>query len=271
MNYDTYYQICKETYAGTINDFSSVEKFYEDPVRVFPENMLGSEYTQAVDSLSIGVKADFDSFVDCNDDGIMVKHTNMWKYREQICQLSDIITPYLEENRFGCHLYVDKIYIYRTLAIKERKSSYEWHYDNNPHEIVKNLIYLTDVTEDNSPYEYLATSDSIGTLGYCTRRGTEMWYPAPNNSRVGHLLNEFKAHGYSPKTVVGNKGTMISFMNNAIHRVNPIRSGYRDVINIRVKPTAAPAPEYANEGWTTGFEVPGVVNKNPELAWKVKY
>ena len=54
--------------------------------------------------------------------------------------------PFLEEKRFGCNLYVDKIYIYRTLRLKKRESSYLWHYDNNPSEIVKNIIYLNEVT-----------------------------------------------------------------------------------------------------------------------------
>ena len=177
----------------------------------------------------------------------------------------------MEENRYGCHLYVDKIYIYRTLKLESRVSSYEWHYDNNPDEIVKTLIYLNDVNEKNSPYEFLKnTVSDQGILGQCTRKGTECWYPAPNNSRVGHLIEGLEKQGCVPQKVVGPMGTAVSFINNSVHRANPIIEGYRDVINIRVKPTMQPAPEYTNPMYTTSYEHSGVVNQNPVPAWKSK-
>jgi plastocyanin len=218
------------------------------------------------------VRNDFDSGKDCDNDGIMVKHSSMWKFEEEIAGLSDIIVPYLEKNRYSCYLYVDKVYIYRTLPLTEeqRVSSYQWHYDNNPNEIVKTLIYLNDVTEVNSPYEYLVSPLGQGVLGRATRRGTVNWKPAPNNSRVGHLIPELKEMGYSPKRVTGSAGTAVSFINNSIHRANPVLEGYRDVINIRVKPTFEPAPTYVSPKWTTGFETSGVVNRDPEPAWTIK-
>ena len=56
----------------------------------------------------------------------------------------------------------------------------------------------------------------------------------------------------------------MSFNNNAIHRVNPIELGYRDVINIRVKPTLVPAPEFADPKWTTSYDTNGIVERDPE-------
>jgi hypothetical protein len=236
-----------------------------------PIDSFGGTYIKLIDALSDKVKSDFDVNIDCDDDGIMMKHNNIWKFHEELLGLSNMIVPYLEENRYGCHLYVDKIYIYRTLKLENRASSYEWHYDNNPDEIVKTLIYLNDVTEDNSPYEYLQSPDGCGVLGQCTRKGTETWYPAPNNSRVGHLIEGLSKEGYIPKKVVGRKATAISFINNSIHRANPILEGYRDVINIRVKPTLQKAPVYTNPMFTTSYEFTGVVNRNPAPAWTVKH
>ena len=151
------------------------------------------------------------------------------------------------------------------MKTKDRQSSYLWHHDNNPNEIVKNLIYLSDVTLDNSPFEYLRNKEGFGDLGYCTRRGTKMWQPAPNGSRhsldeINHKVNNL---GFQKAKVVGPLGTMISFNNNAIHRANPIISGTRDVVNIRVKPTNKETKEYISPKWTTSYESSGAVNPNP--------
>lgn len=270
MDYDTYYRICQASYAGSQPSVAAA--YYKDPVRLLPVESFQPEYMQLVERLAAGVRDDFDNNKDCDNDGIMVKHSYMWKYQEEIEGLSNIIVPHLEEEKYGCNLYVDKVYIYRTLPLAEdqRVSSYQWHYDNNPNEIVKTLIYLNDVTKTNSPYEYLATPAGIGVLGQATRRGTFNWRPAPNNSRVGHLIPQLAEVGYLPRQITGSMGTAISFINNSIHRANPVIEGYRDVINIRVKPTFRPAPKYADPAWTTGFETSGVVNRDPEPAWTIK-
>ena len=163
MNYDEYYEICKKSYTNNIDE-ESVREFYKKPVRVYEPDFFGAEYTQIVDELSTKIKNDFDNNIDCDNDNIMVKHTNIWKFHKQISEISDILVPFLETHRYGCYLYVDKIYIYRTLELGDRVSSYEWHYDNNPDEIVKTLIYLNDVNDKNSPYEFLKSPANEGIL-----------------------------------------------------------------------------------------------------------
>ena len=269
MNYDQYYNLCKKSYTGDI-DTEAVANFYTSPVRLYDPNFLGNEYLDIIKNLADLITQDFNTKTDCDDDGIMVKHNNIWKFHKQISSICNLLVPHMEKNQYGCNLYVDKIYIYRTLKLADRVSSYEWHYDNNPDEIVKTLIYLNDVSENNSPYEYLKAPNNEGVLGVCTRKGTECWYPPPNNSRVGHLIEGLKEQGYTTQQVIGKQGTMVSFINNSIHRANPIIDGYRDVINIRVKPTMQPAPEYANPMFTTSYEHSGVVNRDPSPAWKSK-
>ena len=99
-----------------------------------------------------------------------------------------------------------------------------------------------------------------------------------NDPLFSNIYNELRAADENTKLwlkfisdeknkICGPKGTAISFLNNTYHKVNVLERGYRDVINIRVKPTLNPAPEYANEKWTTGFEHSGVVNMDPEKAW----
>jgi len=264
MNYSEYFVECRKQYAQ--EQKPSLKSFYTNPVIRIPENALGDKYNEAVNKIATLVKKDFDK---CISDDIMLKHDNLWKFEKHIKTMSDILVPYLEERVYGCNLYVDKIYIYRTKKLNELQSSYLWHYDNNPAEILKNIIYLNEVTEDNSPFEYLCNSSGTGIIVNPTRRGTKYWERAPNNSRITEeQIKILSKKGYNGKKVLGKRGLTICFNNNAIHRVNPIIKGYRDVINIRVKPTMTKAPEYVSRLWTTGFEKAGVVDKDPTMDWE---
>jgi len=265
VNYDEYYKSCKASFKNKKHNVD----LYSEPVEVHEVGKFSKEFYNAVNILAEKIKNDFDTDAECTNDGIMITHNNMWKFKNEIESISNILVPYLEINKFGCHLYVDKIYIYRTLKIDSLQSSYKWHHDNNPDEILKNLIYLTDVNENNSPFEYLQNAQKQGVTTRSFRRGPQIWTSAPNSGRITESqMNAQAKEGCAPRKVLAPKGTTISFLNNVIHRVNPIISGYRDVINIRVKPTLHAAPAYVNKDWTTSYEWTGAVNRNPEIAWR---
>ena len=263
MRYADYYLQCRNSYEGVDN--SSVERFYLDPVFEIPTSLMGDEYLPAVESLAKGVREDFDAMT---ADPIMTKHNDLWKYRDEINKISLPLVRYLEQEKYGCYLYVDKIYIYRTAKFENRESSYLWHYDNNPLEIIKNIIYLNDVDEKNSPFEYLQTPNGNGVSVNPSRTGTDQWNPAPNNSRMTEdQMNSLFAQGYKPHQVLGKIGTTYAFCNSAIHRANPVIEGYRDVINIRVKPTIILPSSPVDPRWTSGFETSGAVLPDPRVDW----
>ena len=72
------------------------------------------------------------------------------------------------------------------------------------------------------------------------------------------------------KKITGEKFTAFAFSNNIIHRANPLIKGYRDVLNIRVKPTLNKPPKYFSPKWTTSYEYTGAVNPNPSDDWEMK-
>ncbi|MAK54348.1 MAG: hypothetical protein CML17_00605 [Pusillimonas sp.] len=262
MNYKEYFIKCREEYSQ--ENKPTLDEFYNNPVITIPQRIFDQKYYEVIETLSSKVKLSFDNQP---QQGLMLKSQNIWEYKDLLTSVANYLVPFLEQERYGCHLYVDKVYIYRTLKINKRESSYLWHYDNNPKEIVKNIVYLNDVTEDNSPFEYLGRN-KIGIAMEPSRKGPTQWNSAPNNSRIDKKqLYELHKKGYSGVKVIGQKGKVVSFNNDCIHRANPIKMGYRDVLNMRVKPTLKKPPEYLSKSFTTGFEHSGVVNKNPELAW----
>jgi len=261
MNYPEYFKKCRSNFHDESKP--SLEDFYNNPVHIIPRDRFNISYMSAVYKLSQCVKKDLDKEEQA---GIMINHPNFWKFEEQVKTICDYLVPHLEKHVFGCNLYVDKVYIYRTCEC-ERSSSYLWHYDNNPQEVVKTIIYLNDVNLDNSPFEYLVNEKGQGVLAKSTRigPGPNEWISPPNQSRITdkEMINML-AMDYKNKLLLGKMGTTCAFSNDAIHRANPVIKGYRDVINIRVKPTLNKVNSYLDKKHTTSFETSGSVNPNPE-------
>ena len=266
MNYKEYYLKARDNYEG---NQPSLESFYTNPVRQLPVTELFSEnYHRAIRVISTGVKMFFDAQEKDpkNSESGLITYDNIFDYKPEIDDIVDELVPFLEKTHFGCHLFVDKIYIFRTVFMKDRKSSYIWHYDNNPDEVVKNIIYLSDVAEDTSPFEYLSNSEGKGIIFPSTRTGPEQWRPAPNGSRIPEQVeNLVSKKDCKPTRVLGPVGTTTSFCSNAAHRANPRTEGgsHRDVLNIRVRPTIESVKEYFCEDWTTSYETTGVVSMDP--------
>jgi len=267
MLYTEYFEKCRNHYlkCEKLNDLPSTESFYRQPVFRVPTELFSKNYLKSIRNISKSIYQDFD-ILQKKSTEIMVKHDNFWKYKDDITNICNELVPFLEKKKFGCYLYVDKIYIYRTLKVNKKQSSYLWHYDNNPDTIMKNIIYLNDVNEKNSPFEYVIDKkNKEGVMVKPSRRGTEYWKKPPNGSRLETEVSDMLAtNNFDTVKVFGDTGTTYCFNNDAIHRVNPIIEGYRDVINIRVRPTYNKI-SYIDKKYTTGFEVSGAVNRNPEI------
>tara|TARA_B100001248_G_scaffold197312_1_gene151807 strand:- start:408 stop:1304 length:897 start_codon:yes stop_codon:yes gene_type:complete len=264
MDYKNYFLKCRERYEKPT---PSLKSFYEDPLRIIPKNIFSIKTKEYLENMSISLKKEFDNGI--NDIGTMHVIKNILRYKKSIESVSNELIPYLEETMYGCNLYIDKIYIYRTKPLKKKKESYLWHHDNNPNEIVKLIIYLNDVDIFNSPFEYLANESNKGILAQCTRLGPDYWEAPPNDGRLEKEVEDMiKFNNYHNKKITGDKFTAFAFSNNIIHRANPIIKGYRDVLNIRVKPTINKPPQYFNSNWTSSFESSGAVNPNPMIDWQ---
>lgn len=247
-----------------INPLPDITEFYWKGIHNIDNNLLTDNYKLNVKLLAEKVRTTFDNV---SAGGLSIQ------YRDDIFELFEIgaianeIVPILEKDLYGCNLYIDKAYIWRSLSGMQRDTSWLWHYDNNPNEIYKIMIYLTDVSEDCAPFEYIQNSSGLGLMKLGTRQGTKNWKPAPDGGRVSaNELDYYFKRGAKQVKVTGNRGTIFVFNNNVIHRANPASRGkYRDVLVIRIKPTEYPVKNYFDRIHTTSFECSGIVNINPEI------
>lgn len=107
---------------------------------------------------------------------------------------------------------------------KDGSSGNGWHRDSFFSQY-KALLYLTDVTEINGPFEILPGSHHLksvlkgikkANLGFMQNRLSE--------SEVGLLEGILKT---PRKTLTGSAGTLVLFNSTSVHRGQPIKSGER--------------------------------------------
>jgi hypothetical protein len=163
-----------------------------------------------------------------------------------VSQLCAPIMKELERKVFGSYAIVDKVYVYRSPVSRQNpRASWLWHYDNHPPEILKVMIYLTDVHQGTAPFEYLRrTGSSVPVHGSPIA-------PFYGTSRISdQQVHRQLAAGCEQRAVLGPAGTMLIFDSNILHRGTLARDGHRDVLVFQVRPVTFRAEPYISERWT---------------------
>jgi hypothetical protein len=166
-----------------------------------------------------------------------------------LSDLANAIVPELEAHVFGSFVLVDKVYAYRNLVSGQKEQvSWLWHYDNHPTEVLKLMVYLTDVDAGRAPFEYLRHGSTLAPL---------MAEPTPlrGDSRVAKDVVERRlAEGYVVHQAVGTSGTALLFDDNVIHRATLARTAPRDALVLQVRPATFRPERYIDRQWTGSFE-----------------
>ncbi len=243
MNYLEYYQKAKANYL-----VSSPLSFTQDLTDFRFDSYLSQEVEITANVVS--------QFFESNITGKLSLQYTGDIFSIGLQALANNIVPELENNLYQCNLFVDKVYIYRSVHTDVAASSWLWHYDNNPPTVYKIMIYLTDVIDDSyAPFQWLDMP-----IFQSTRLGPSQWFVPPNNSR----LTDNQIQVDKIQTIYGPKGTCFIFNPNCGHRgMIPAKGKYRDVLILRVRPTIESVKEYLHPTLTTSFEVSGAVPQNP--------
>ena len=265
--YADYYDLCKKRYDGASQKLDlydlKMQICYPDQKNelfTFPEN-----YSELIESLSKKVDAkvadDSQHYQDPSANGykIAIQIRDIWDLSE-LNEIASHILPCLEESVFSSRIHCSAVHIYRNVPTDAPKvSSWLWHYDNNPKEAVKLLIYLTDVKNDTGPFETLERDGDYIKMP-TSRTGYNNWRPpvVPGSRIPKDMINEIVNQGYNKRKIVGPKGTALLFDNNIIHTANVPVHGYRDVVIFNIRPTLHKLVPYVSKNFTGSWE-----HKNP--------
>jgi len=177
---------------------------------------------------------------------IHIAQTTDIKGLEDLCQM---ILPQIERKFYGTYVIAKEAMIYRSLeSVLPPFGSFLWHSDNDFDDTIKVMFYLSDVSEDNAPFEYLHNpkfhrSPRIRANIIALKKYTGGRIPE-------EAIEEFEASGCEKHKVIGGRGTVVVFDNKIIHRGNIAKKGFRDVLVLHLMPSVFKPKRYIDPRWT---------------------
>lgn len=162
--------------------------------------------------------------------------------------LENYLVPYLEKDIFGCYVQCQNVKIYKTTSDSLiEQLSWLWHFDNNPKEQIKVMIYLNDV-DNNGPFIYLSKDNKAIKIN-STKQDYKNWKPGSiglfnafgikwEGTRIPkNITFNFKEKQKCKETEVkGPAGTSILFDNNIIHKGTIPSEGHRYAMTLQFQP-----------------------------------
>ena len=278
FNYTRHYHLAQRTYKEVCGEtHPAVNSIREVGVRVISFGGTGNvidlpdDYLELVHRVSEDVKSCLGRSKECSffpglPDGPIPERTEdipairngevisiQLKNPLAIAGLEDLCRPImreLERKIYGAYLTVEKVYLYRSpVSSQTPRVSWLWHFDNHPYEVLKVMIYLTDVGDQSAPFEYLRSPELAEPVA-----GSPI-APLYGHSRIPQKkLTRYLEKGFVRHKVIGPKGTMILFDNDVIHRGNLASQTCRDVVIFQVRPIAARLSPYVDPRWTGSFQ-----------------
>ena len=277
--YAEYYKLCKDRYENSNQKLNLYDlKMHirrpdeESELFTFPKN-----YSKLIDSLAKKISAKIDDksqhYRDPSAKGysMAIQIKDIWDLPE-LNEIAAHILPCLEQSVFGSRIHCSAVHAYRNIPTKASEiSSWLWHYDNNPKEAVKLLIYLTDVEEDTGPFELLEKDGDYVKMK-TSRTGYNNWRPPyiPESRISKNMINDFVNQGYNKKKIIGPKGTVLFFDNNIIHKANVPTRKYRDVVIFNIRPTLHKFEPYISKNFTGSWEHKSPIVNPEEIVPKLK-
>ena len=115
-------------------------------------------------------------------------------------------------------------------------SSFGWHIDDNPKQMIKIFVYLNDVKESNGAFRAFPWNISKKILKNGFRSNSEQ-VRIKNHEEIDNFL---KQNPNSLKILEGEEGTVLAFDNNLVHKGTAPREKFRLDIQIPVIPSLEP-------------------------------
>jgi len=128
-----------------------------------------------------------------------------------------------------------------------------WHRDSPFSHQFKAIIYLTDVNEENGPFEYISGSHRLDLLQMTSR---VLNVPLHQYRFSDAQMDELeRAAGLRRMSVTGARGSLLLIDSRGLHRGRPLRSGERMAVTRYYFPRRIPM-DFANRYPLTADQLP---------------
>jgi len=115
----------------------------------------------------------------------------------------------------------------------EASSSFGWHIDDNPRQLMKIFIYWNDVAESNGAFRAFTYPVSKELLA----AGFKSWSEKLRTEHQEMVNTRLAERPADLKVLEGKAGTVLMFDNNLVHKGTPPREGMRQLAQIEIYPS----------------------------------
>ena len=205
-----------------------------------------------INSISQQVAHKFDYNISCARQTELIDLLT-WPDIYEVQQLAHSIIPQIEELLYSSWVRVETATIYRSIPFNQipGHSSWRWHYDSCPDEYTKLIIYLSDVSLDDAPIEFLSGPNGLVPKYFSSRVSPEYhdsWQEMFNHDDRDRIptdvIDNCISAGCTLFSLTGPRGTYALFSPNQPHRATiPVSASWRDVLVFQLRPALS------NESW----------------------
>ncbi|MCY4644218.1 MAG: hypothetical protein OXB88_06325 [Bacteriovoracales bacterium] len=250
-------------YSGNIG----LEDFYQFRYSIYRPSHphkgdppLGFEFPntfhEILNNLSDTLSSEFDKLQETLKEENFFISIKDFYHIEELENLAKALIPPVEQKLFGCYCVLEGCYLYRNIhANIKAHSSWIPHSDNNPKEIIKIMVYSSDVLSEQDAPIFFLTKNGNAVKNKTTRVDLNNWKSPKNDSRFyDDDLRSYYNQGYSFTPILGSRGTVIVFDNNIIHKAsNPSHGRKRESIVFMIRPWKKKMETYISQKTTGSF------------------
>lgn len=160
---------------------------------------------------------------------------------ETLCQK---VMPEVEKYIYGSYVEVASSYTEMKFVRKDTTAEVRlFHSDRHYEDTIRMIIYMSDVGEDNAPFEYIRHKETKKLVRIRTA-------DHPLYTKVGRIpenvLQNYLNQGYERVKISGKKGTIVLFDSKIIHKANVPKNGCRVVLVLPIRPSIFKPAQYVD-------------------------
>lgn len=229
--WDNYHKKCKKVYSNIItlndHDITRVKQLHTDGATTLAKldcRIFSSEINSRFESMKDG-----NSHLSVQ----LPRDPTVLEFVPQIFNILQKVSP-LVEAYFGSYFQPYFITIERNQpAQTTADTSFGWHIDDNPRQIMKIFIYLNDVYRDNGAFRAFSYKHSYQIL----KKGF-ISYSEKTRTKNQAIVNDYYNFNQDSLTVFeGDAGTVLMFDNNIVHKGTAPIIGDRQFVQIEIFPS----------------------------------
>lgn len=141
----------------------------------------------------------------------------------------------LEREVFGCYLVPYQLQIVEThvKSFKDRQINEQWHFDRTAHPNHKLFIYLSDVTKEDGPFQFVLNRKGDPHVDHHYVRG----------------YGDHKVKGGRPFSATGRKGTSFFINTDVVHRRSIPTRNNRLAVILAIRPVYKKLGRFIDKRW----------------------